>query len=72
MTAAGSSGAWWRVSSYSGGNGDCVQAACPVPGVVAVRDSKDPGGPVLAFTVGGWAAFTGAVKRGAAASRASR
>ncbi|TDE33970.1 DUF397 domain-containing protein [Actinomadura sp. 6K520] len=37
----------WRKSSYSGSNGgDCVELA-GLPGVVAVRDSKDPDGPVL-------------------------
>jgi hypothetical protein len=36
----------WRKSSRSGG-GDCVEIA-HLPGVVAVRDSKNPGG-VLTF-----------------------
>jgi hypothetical protein len=59
------SSAIWRKSSYSGGNGgDCVEVADNVPGVVAVRDSKDPGGPVLAFTPDEWRAFTGAIKAG--------
>ena len=31
----------WHTSSYSVGNGDCVQVA-PAPGAVLVRDSKDP------------------------------
>jgi Domain of unknown function (DUF397) len=29
-----------------------------------VRDSKDPGGPVLAFTPDVWRAFTAAIKAG--------
>jgi Domain of unknown function (DUF397) len=33
-------------------------------GDLAVRDSKDPDGVRLAFTVGEWAAFTAAVKAG--------
>lgn len=41
----------WRKSSYSGSNGgDCVEladAAAAVADAVAVRDSKDPDGPVL-------------------------
>jgi len=40
----------FRKSSYSASNGgDCVELA-GVPGAVAVRDSKDPDGPVLLLT----------------------
>lgn len=54
----------WRTSSYSGGEGtQCVEVAGLAAGVVA-RDSKDPDGPVLAFSVGEWRAFVGVVKRG--------
>ncbi len=57
--------ATWRKSSYSGSNGGaCVEVADKMPGVVAVRDSKDPGGPVLDFRPGEWRAFTAAVKAG--------
>ncbi|HEX6340793.1 DUF397 domain-containing protein [Umezawaea sp.] len=41
----------WRKSSYSGGGGsECVELAFPTAGV-AVRDSKNPDGPVLVFPV---------------------
>ncbi len=63
MTVVGSSRAVWRKSSYSGANGNCVEVACHVPDVVAVRDSNDPGGPELAFSPQQWKAFTRAVKR---------
>jgi hypothetical protein len=46
----------WRTSSYSAGNGGCVQVA-PAPGRVLVRDSKDPDGPALAFPSTAWRAF---------------
>jgi len=55
----------WRKSSYSGDNGgDCVEVARNLPGVVAVRDSKDPHGPALAFTPAEWAAFAAGVRAG--------
>jgi hypothetical protein len=44
------SGAQWRTSSYSGGNGGgCVEVARNLPGIVAVRDSKNRSGPALAL-----------------------
>lgn len=52
-------GAIWRKSSLSGnGGGNCVEVATNMPGIVAVRDSKDPDGPKLVFTHPEWAAFT--------------
>jgi hypothetical protein len=56
----------WRASSHSGANGDCVQVAPRSPSVIMVRDSKNPTGPVLAFTVSQWKEFTGALKNRAA------
>ena len=47
----------WRKSTYSSGNGgNCVEVA-NAPRTVAVRDSKDPEGPKLAFTPARWQAF---------------
>lgn len=53
------SAAAWRRSTHSsgGGSGDCVEVATDLPGVVAVRDSKDPLGPALLLTPTGWTAF---------------
>ncbi|WP_330478552.1 DUF397 domain-containing protein [Streptomyces platensis] len=42
--------ATWRVSSYSGGQGECVGAADNLPALIPVRDSKRPTGPTLAFS----------------------
>ena len=53
----------WRKSSYSGTNGgNCVEVARNLPGVVAVRDSKNPGVPALVFTPAVWEAFTAGLK----------
>lgn len=52
----------WRKSSHSGDEGACVEMA-PLTGAVAVRDSKDPSGPVLVFPPHAWAAFTAAPPR---------
>lgn len=50
----------WRKSSYSGtSGGDCVEVADLAPHI-AVRDSKNPDGPVLTRTPGAFAAFVGA------------
>ena len=52
----------WRKSTRSGTNG-CVEVAF-VQGQVAVRDSKQRGGPVLVFTPQEWAAFLSGVHAG--------
>ncbi|WP_031515614.1 DUF397 domain-containing protein [Streptomyces sp. NRRL F-5123] len=55
----------WRKSSYSGPTaGECVEVADGVPGVVPVRDSKDPQGPALLFPAEAWARFISEVKSG--------
>ncbi|MDG4783572.1 DUF397 domain-containing protein [Micromonospora sp. WMMD961] len=56
-------GATWRKSTRSGGSGgNCVEVADNLPGVVGVRDSKDPTGAALAFAPATWAAFVSGVK----------
>jgi hypothetical protein len=53
----------WRKSSYSGAQNNCLEVA-PVREGAAVRDSKNPAGPVLRFPADAWRAFLGAVKSG--------
>ncbi|SCG39605.1 DUF397 domain-containing protein [Micromonospora halophytica] len=55
-------GAVWRKSTRSNNGGDCVEVTDNLPGVVGLRDSKDPSGPVLAYEPNSWAAFIRAVK----------
>ncbi|MGC5021097.1 DUF397 domain-containing protein [Micromonospora sp. DT47] len=61
MSAALAAASWCK-SSHSGDQGACVELAT-VPGRVAVRDSKDPAGPVLLFPPAAWAAFAAAPPR---------
>jgi hypothetical protein len=52
----------WRKSSYSGNNGgDCVEVG-RAPGSVAVRDTKNRDGGVLAFSATAWRAFAATIK----------
>ncbi|MGW2253341.1 DUF397 domain-containing protein [Kitasatospora sp. NPDC001660] len=54
----------WRKSSHSGGGGECVEVAPGHPGVMPVRDSKDPEGPTLVFSSSAWQSFVAAVRTG--------
>ncbi|QOC89807.1 DUF397 domain-containing protein [Micromonospora craniellae] len=55
----------WFKSSRSSDNANCVEVRL-AGGGVGVRDSKDRGGPVLAFGDGAWSAFLHALKADAA------
>jgi hypothetical protein len=52
----------WRKASYSSGNGGNCTEIATVRGAVLVRDSKDPGGPVLGFGRAAWEAFAASVR----------
>ncbi|MFF4475467.1 DUF397 domain-containing protein [Streptomyces sp. NPDC001520] len=53
----------WRKSSYSNGEGaECVEVADGTPGIIPVRDSKNPHGPALVFSAVDWTSFVSAVK----------
>jgi hypothetical protein len=51
----------WHKSSYSGQSGNCVEVARDLPGLVAVRDSKEPDGVTLVVSRETWRAFIGSV-----------
>jgi hypothetical protein len=53
----------WRKSTHSNNGGDCVEVARTGP-ALAVRDSKDPDGPALAFTPEQWHSFTDRLAEG--------
>ncbi len=57
-------GAQWRKSTRSGGNGgNCVEVADNLPGVVLVRDTKDRDGGTLSFSPASWRGFLTLAKR---------
>jgi hypothetical protein len=65
MMSAHFQDAQWLKSSRSNGNGgnNCVEVAI-AGAAVAVRDSKNPDGPVLRFTSAAWESFVGDAKSG--------
>jgi Domain of unknown function (DUF397) len=54
----------WAKSSLSFSNGNCVEVASLPGGAVGVRNSRDPGGPVLSFSRDEWDAFLGGARLG--------
>jgi len=64
MNAPDLSRAQWRKSSFSSANGQCVEVAINLPGVVAVRDSKAPEAATLVISAAEWQAFVTGVKHG--------
>ncbi len=54
----------WRKSSSCGPSAACVEVADLGSRVVGVRDSKNPAGPVLAWSRDEWNAFLRQVKDG--------
>lgn len=57
----------WFKSSYSNNGGDCVEVAANLVssrGVVPVRDSKVPAGPVLRVPAASFASFVASIKGG--------
>ncbi|MFD4655052.1 DUF397 domain-containing protein [Kitasatospora sp. NPDC058444] len=64
MTVPDSATQGWRKSSYSAQANECVETRPLMVGGMAVRDSKDSGGPALAFASDAWSSFLAGVKSG--------
>ena len=62
--SGGDSSDVWKKSSLSSYNTNCVEVAGLTDDTIRVRDSKNPRGGVLNFTVGEWDAFIGGVRNG--------
>ncbi|MEV0535074.1 DUF397 domain-containing protein [Kitasatospora sp. NPDC050463] len=56
--------AMWFKASYSNNGGTCVEVTADFPGLVPVRDSKDPEGPALVFPSDAWQSFVAGVQAG--------
>ncbi|MGW1465620.1 DUF397 domain-containing protein [Streptomyces sp. NPDC002308] len=54
----------WRKSTFSdGGDTNCLEVADDFPGLVPIRDSKNPTGPALLISAPAWSAFIQDVRR---------
>lgn len=53
----------WLKAKSSSANGQCVEVAAAV-GKVAIRDSKDPYGPILVYTATEFRAFLEGARNG--------
>jgi hypothetical protein len=57
--------AQWRISTHSANGSTCVEVARNLPGIVAVRDSKNRQGPALTFTPDQWRTFIARLRHSA-------
>jgi hypothetical protein len=62
MTGIDLSRAEWRKSSYSSQDGNCVEVAGNLPGLVAIRDSQAPDEARLVVSREIWRVFISSVR----------
>ncbi len=63
----------WRTSSYSGNGGDtCVEVGQSRDGMIAIRDTTDRTGPMLAVSSAAWRRLAAQVKRSLASDHPPR
>jgi hypothetical protein len=58
-----SQAAWFKATA-SQNNGGCVEVAVNLPGIVAIRDSKDPAGGAHVVSAAAFDAFVVAARAG--------
>ena len=63
MDADLSRAVWYKSTFSNGSGGNCVEAACNLPGIVAVRDSKNPDRPALVVSDQAWSEFLQGIKQ---------
>ncbi|GAB3806515.1 DUF397 domain-containing protein [Micromonospora zhanjiangensis] len=68
MTTLHTTDRGWFKSSRSSSNANCVEVRL-AGGEVGVRDSKDCGGPTLAFADTAWTSFLSTIKSAPISSR---
>jgi Domain of unknown function (DUF397) len=54
----------WRKSSFCGSAANCVEISALPDGIIAMRDSKNPGGPSLVLDSEQWTGFLRSVRAG--------
>jgi Domain of unknown function (DUF397) len=63
LSASEREGLAWRKANSSTANGQCVEIASAA-GNIAIRDSKDPDGPILVYTTSEFRAFLDGARNG--------
>ena len=63
LTASDREGLAWLKADSSTANGQCVEIASAA-GHIAIRDSKDPDGPILVYTTSEFRAFVDGARNG--------
>lgn len=63
-TQAASPALDWRKSSFCSASSTCVEVSALPDGGTAMRDGKDPAGPILSFGAAAWVQFLSQIRAG--------